>query len=186
MKIPKLVKEHYREYILVAVITVVGMVFLLAFSGNAKADVYCAVCIVGEQGEKGDRGPRGPRGYTGATGETGPQGEAGLAGADGRDGKDALNDDDYWTDDDLGEMFAASMAISGIDFTNTTEALQLGVGCGGWDDDVECAIGVGYLADIDATGDILFSFKTTVEEVGPSGDEHRAWVGAAVWKVKIQ
>ena len=163
----------------------VVITFGLIVPAIAWADVYCAVCIV-NGGEKGDRGPRGPRGYTGATGETGPQGEAGLAGADGRDGKDALNDDDYWTDDDLGEMFAASMAISGIDFTNTTEALQIGVGVGGWGDDVEAAIGVGYLADIDATGDILFSFKTTVEEVGPSGDEHRAWVGAAVWKVRIE
>ena len=185
MKLPTLKKEHYKEYILVALITVVGMVFLLAFSGNAKADVYCAVCIVGEQGEKGDRGPRGPRGYTGATGETGPQGEAGLAGADGRDGKDALNDDDYWTDDELDEMFAATTAMAGLDFTNTTNKLQLGAALGGYGSESQGAVGIGKVLDNDSFGDILLSFKTTLKEVGRDGNEKRPWVAAATWKVKL-
>ena len=185
MKLPTLKKEHYKEYILVALITVVGMVFLLAFSGNAKADVYCAVCIV-NGGEKGDRGPRGPRGYTGATGETGPQGETGLAGADGRDGKDALNDDDYWTDDELDEMFAASTAMAGIDFDNTTDKLQLGVALGGYGSEQQGAIGIGKVWNNDNVGDVLFSFKTTLNEVGRDSDEKRPWVAAATWKVRFE
>lgn len=182
MKIPKLVKEHYKEYILVAVITVVGMIFLLAFSGNAKADVYCVVCIVdGEKGDKGDRGPRGPRGYKG---ETGSQGETGLAGADGRDGKDALNDDDYWTDDELDEMFAASIAMAGIDFDSTTSKLQLGAALGGYGSEHQGAVGIGKVWDNDTFGDILMSFKTTINETGHNS--HRPWVASATWKVRIE
>ena len=159
---------------------------LVAIFTPAKADVYCAVCIVGEKGEKGDRGARGPRGYKGATGETGPQGEAGLAGADGRDGKDALNDEDYWTDDELDEMFAASTAMAGIDFDSTTDKLQLGVALGGYGSEQQGAIGIGKVWNNDNVGDVLFSFKTTLKEVGRDSDEKRPWVAAATWKVRLE
>jgi len=179
MKIPKLVKEHYREYILVAVITVVGMIFLLAFSGKVKADVYCVYCVV----NGGEQGPRGPRGYTG---KAGPQGEAGLAGADGRDGKDALNDSDYWTDDELDEMFAATTAMAGIDFDSTTSKLQLGAALGGYGSESQGAVGIAKVWDNNTMGDVLFSLKTTLKEVGRDGDEKRPWVAAATWKIKLE
>jgi autotransporter adhesin len=86
---------------------------------------------------------------------------------------------------DFDQMFAAGFAMSGIDFTNTTNALQLGIGVGGWGGEVQTAIGAGLLLDSDSVGDILVSFKTTVEEVEVGDDKHRPWVAAAVWKVKL-
>ena len=177
-------KEHKLALKILGGLVLIAILF--GIFAPAKADVYCAVCIVGEQGEKGDRGPRGPRGYTGATGETGPQGETGLAGADGRDGKDALNDDDYWTDDELDEMFAASTAMAGIDFDNTTDKLQLGVALGGYGSEQQGAIGIGKVWNNDNVGDVLFSFKTTLNEVGRDSDEKRPWVAAATWKVRFE
>ena len=166
--------------ILAAVLT-----FGLIVPAIAWADVYCVVCIV-NGGEKGDKGDRGPRGYKGATGEAGVDGVDGLAGADGRDGKDALNDEDYWTDDELDEMFAASTAMAGIDFDNTTDKLQLGVALGGYGSEQQGAIGIGKVWNNDNVGDVLFSFKTTLNEVGRDSDEKRPWVAAATWKVRFE
>ena len=166
--------------ILAAVLT-----FGLIVPAIAWADVYCVVCIV-NGGEKGDKGDRGPRGYKGATGEAGVDGVDGLAGADGRDGKDALNDEDYWTDDELDEMFAASTAMAGIDFDNTTDKLQLGVALGGYGSEQQGAIGIGKVWNNDNVGDVLFSFKTTLKEVGRDSDEKRPWVAAATWKVRLE
>jgi len=109
----------------------------------------------------------------------------GLAGADGRDGKDALNDEDYWTDDELDEMFAATTAMAGLDFTNTTNKLQLGAALGGYGSESQGAVGIAKVLDNDSFGDILLSFKTTLKEVGRDGNEKRPWVAAATWKVKL-
>lgn len=126
-------------------------------SNNAPADTYCAFCIVYE----------------------------GEDGADGLDGVDYLNEN-FLDQNDFDEMFAAGFALSGIDFTNTTNALQLGVGVGGFGNEIQTAVGVALLVDSDKMGDVLFSFKTLVEEVGlDDGNEHRPWSASAVWKVKI-
>jgi hypothetical protein len=110
----------------------------------------------------------------------------GLAGADGRDGKDALNDEDYWTDDELDQMFAASTAIAGIDFDSTTSKLQLGAALGGYGSEHQGAIGIAKVWDNDTMGDVLLSFKTTLQEVGRNDNEKRPWVAAATWKIKLE
>lgn len=165
----------------VFILAILGAMCFLGFTAfqEARAGNFCNFCIVG---------PAGPQGEQGEQGEQGPVGPIGLTGAAGISETDIdnyLDENHYWTDDDISEMFAASSAMAGIDFTNTTNALQLGIGFGGFGGEVTTAIGAGLLYDSDAVGDILFSYKTTVEEIGPSGDEHRAWAASAVWKVKI-
>jgi len=152
---------------------------LVGIFSPAKADVYCAFCIVNGGGEDGADGADGTNGTNGVDGEDG------LAGINGTDGKDYLHDDDSWSNDDLDQMFAASTAMAGIDFDSTTSKLQLGVALGGFNGENQGAVGIGKVWNNDTVGDVLFSFKTTIDEVGRSSDEARPWVASAVWKVRI-
>lgn len=118
--------------------------------------------------------------------EQGPPGADGVDGIDGTnglDGKDWLNGDN-WSDDDLNEVFAATTAMAGIDFDSTTSKLQLGVAIGGYGGEEQAALGIGKVLDNKKFGDILISFKTTINESGR--DDDRPWVASAVWKVKIE
>jgi len=109
----------------------------------------------------------------GIQGEQGEQGEQGIAGIDSG-----------WTDSEITEMFAASSAMSGLDFDSTTNKLQLGLALGGYGSQTDLAVGVAKNWDSDKTGDVLFSFKTTLQESGDDGK--RPWVVGAVWKVNLQ
>ena len=133
--------------------------------------------------EQGPPGADGSDGQDGADGVDGIDGEAGLNGVDGKDGKNAFDDSDYWSDDDLDEMFAASTAMAGIDFDSTTSKLQLGVAVGGYGGEQQGAVGIGKVLNNDKFGDVLVSFKTTIEETGR--DDERPWVASATWKVRI-
>jgi len=124
---------------------------------------------------------QGPPGADGIDGVDGIDGEAGLNGVDG---KDFLHDDDAWSDDDLDQMFAASTAMAGIDFDSTTSKLQLGVAIGGYGGEQQGAVGIGKVLNNDKFGDVLVSFKTTIEETGR--DDDRPWVASATWKVRIK
>jgi len=121
------------------------------------------------------------QGPPGADGIDGIDGEAGL---NGTDGKDYLHDDNAWSDDDLDQMFAASTAMAGIDFYPGTDKLQLGVAIGSYGGEQQGAVGIGKMLNNDSFGDILVSFKTTIDEVGRDND--RAWVASATWKVRIK
>jgi len=103
----------------------------------------------------------------------GEQGEQGVAGTNGG-----------WTDSEITEMFAASSALSGLDFDSTTNKLQLGLALGGYGSQSDLAFGIAKSWDSDKTGDVLFSFKTTLQESGKDGE--RPWTVSAVWKVDIK
>lgn len=156
--------------------------------GNHK----CEGGATGPQGEQGEQGPKGDKGDKGDPGAVGLTGVAGLNGTDGRDGLDGsaglslteqknyLDSQGYWTDDEISEVFAAATAMSGLDFDSTTTKTQIGIAVGGYDSEQNMAVGIGKVWDSDRMGDILFSFKTVVQESG-RGDA-RPWVGSAVWK----
>jgi Collagen triple helix repeat (20 copies) len=146
----------------------------------------------GEQGPPGPQGEQGPKGDKGDKGDTGGAGLAGVDGLNGTDGldgaagvsltehRDYLDDQGYWTDDEIAEVFAAATAMSGLDFDSTTTKTQIGIAIGGYDGEENMAIGVGKVWDSQRMGDVLFSFKTTIEESGRGNA--RPWVGSAVWK----
>ena len=145
--------------------------------------------------------------HEGSPGPPGPQGEPGIDGIDGIDGVDGINGIDglagiagtnglnltevnnyldeqgYWTNSEISEMFAASSAMSGLDFDSTTNKLQLGLSIGGYGSDTDMAVGIAKSWDSDKTGDVLFSFKTNVLQSGK--DSERPWTASAVWKVQI-
>lgn len=89
------------------------------------------------------------------------------------------------SDEDIREVFAAGAAIAGLDFDSTTNKTQFGVSIAGFGDANNVGIGIGQVWDSDDMGDVLFSFKTVVDEVELDGDSHRPWVGSAVWKVDL-
>ena len=115
--------------------------------------------------------------WYGEPGPQGPQGEPGL------DGKDYLSEG--ISDEDVREVFAGAMAIAGIDFTNTTDKTQFGLSAAGFGSANNIGIGIGQVWDSDDIGDILFSFKTLVDEVELDGQSERPWVASAVWKVQL-
>jgi hypothetical protein len=158
--------------------------FLLVAVNPVFADGgHCKFLCQGEQGEQGEQGPKGDKGDTGMAGADGVDGAAGVAGAAGlnlTETKNYLDDEGYWTNDEISEVFAASTAMSGLDFDSTTTKLQIGLAIGGYDGEENMAIGVGKVWDSDRMGDVLFSFKTTVQEAGQGNA--RPWVGSAVWK----
>jgi hypothetical protein len=146
----------------------------------------------GEQGEQGEQGPAGPKGMKGNQGDSGNPGTAGMdgiagaagtngldgsAGIQGSPGKDYL-DSNSMSDDDISELFAGATAMAGLDFDSTTTKTQVGIAVGFYDGEDSMAIGIGKVWDSDQMGDILFSVKTTVDEL----NGHRPVVGAAIWK----
>lgn len=160
----------------------------VGFSGDVQADCGhgnnpCEVPIPGPQGEQGPKGDKGDPGEPGIQGSAGTAGIAGLNGVDGlslTEHKNYLDDQGYWTDQEISELFAASTAMSGLDFDSTTTKMQIGIAIGGYDGEENMAVGIGKVWDSDKMGDILFSFKTTVQESG--ANNARPWVGSAVWK----
>ena len=94
-----------------------------------------------------------------------------------------MDDVGYWTDKEITEVFAASTAMSGLDFDSTTNKLQLGLAIGGYGSEENLAVGIGKVWDSDRIGDVLFSFKTTVDTSGRNNE--RPWVGSAGWKVTL-
>jgi len=138
--------------------------------------------IQGEQGPKGDKGDTGMKGMTGSVGAdgrsvAGPKGDPGVAGVDGIDGKDYLNSDTL-SDDEISELFAGATAMAGLDFDSTTTKTQVGLAVGYYDGEDSLAIGIARVWDSERMGDVLFSIKTTVDEL----NGHRPIVGAAIWK----
>ncbi|MHA1806205.1 MAG: collagen-like triple helix repeat-containing protein [Candidatus Thorarchaeota archaeon] len=172
------------KYFLVLLLMVfVNPVFADCGHGNNPCEVP------GPKGDKGDTGDTGPQGIQGVAGQDGQDGVAGVAGVNGLDGaaglnlteqKNYLDSQGYWTDSEISETFAAATAMSGLDFDSTTTKLQLGIAVGGYDGEENMAIGIGKVWDSNDMGDILFSFKTTVQESGRN--DARPWVGSAVWK----
>ena len=164
------------------------LLMLLPFTSEADGG-HCKYLCQGEQGEQGQPGPPGEQGPKGDMGGIGLTGAAGANGVDGLNGsagvsltehRNYLDDQGYWTDDEISEMFAAATAMSGLDFDSTTTKTQIGIAIGGYDGEENMAIGVGKVWDSQRMGDILFSFKTTIEESGRGNA--RPWVGSAVWK----
>ncbi len=155
---------------------------LLLFTTNSFAN--------GDEGEQGPPGPQGPPGIDGVDGVDGVDGINGINGLAGANGlnltetRNYLDEQGYWTDSETSEMFAASSAMSGLDFDSTTNKLQLGLALGGYGSDTDMAVGIAKNWDSDKTGDVLFSFKTTVRESGH--DDKRPWAAAAVWKLNIK
>lgn len=133
---------------------------------------HCFKCTINNYYESDVPGPQGP------------QGEPGIAGADGLDGKNYLGDD--ISDDDIQEVFAGATAMAGIDFDSTTKKLQLGISLSGFGSANNVGIGVGQVLEFGQKQDLLFSFKTLVDEVEIDGDSERPWVAAAVWKVNLE
>lgn len=131
----------------------------------------------GIQGEQGEQGPKGDSGDSGLAGTNGLDGAAGVSLTEHRD---YLDERGYWTDDEVSEIFAAATAMSGLDFDSTTTKTQIGIAIGGYAGEENMAIGVGKVWDSQRMGDVLFSFKTTIDESGR--DDARPWVGSAVWK----
>ena len=129
------------------------------------------------------QGPQGEQGEPGPQGEQGIQGEQGVAGVDGIDGAAGIDGVDYMnsnslSDDDVSELFAGATAMAGLDFDSTTYKTQIGIAAGFYDGENSLAIGIGKVWDSDRVGDVLFSLKTTVDEL----NGHRPVVGAAIWK----
>lgn len=155
------------------------IVFLLFF-------IFSGHAIAGDPHHTHDGGTAGTDGINGIDGQDGQDGQDGIPGIQGiagLDGTNWLDENHYWSDDELDEAFAAATAMAGIDFDNTTEKLQLGLAIGSYGGEEQVAIGVGKVFNSDQMGDILFSFKTTIQEYGR--DDNRPWVGSAVWKVNL-
>ena len=131
----------------------------------------------GQQGPQGEQGEQGPQGEQGIQGEQGVAGVDGIDGAAGIDGVDYMNSNEL-SDDDVSELFAGATAMAGLDFDSTTYKTQVGVAAGFYDGENSLAIGIGKVWDSDRVGDVLFSLKTTVDEL----NGHRPVVGAAIWK----
>jgi len=82
------------------------------------------------------------------------------------------------TENYLMDAFAASSAMAGLDFTNTTTKLQIGAAIGGFGDVKKLGVGVGKVLDSDVVGDLMWSFKVTERVNG-----HTPWVTGIIWKV---
>ena len=140
-----------------------------------------------EDGEQGPPGPTGPEGPVGPPGPEGPPGNDGITTIENfnlTETKNYLETKGYWTDSEVSEMFAASSALAGLDFDSTTNKLQLGLSVGGYGSQTDMAVGIAKSWDSDKTGDVLFSFKANVQEVGH--DNKRPWTASAVWKLNLK
>ena len=149
------------------------LLLMLPFTSGADCGHGNNPCEVpgppGPQGEPGES-IKGDKGDTGAPGVDG----IGVAGADGKD----YMDSNTLSDDDISELFAGATAMAGLDFDSTTTKTQVGLAVGFYDGEDSLAIGVGKVWDSERMGDVLFSLKTTVDEL----NGHRPVVGAAIWK----
>lgn len=166
-----------KYFMLLVLLAIANPVFADCGHGNNPCEVP------GPKGDKGDKGDTGDTGLAGAAGLAGTNGVNGLDGAAGvglTEHRNYLDSQGYWTDEEISEVFAASFAMSGLDFDSTTTKLQLGIAVGGYDGEENMAIGIAKVWDSQNVGDVLFSFKTTVQESGASNA--RPWVGSAVWK----
>lgn len=157
------------------------LLVLLHFSVDADCGHGNNPCEVpgppGADGQDGEQGPQGDKGDTGMKGMTGAAGAVGAAGVAGVDGKDYMNSDTL-SDDEISELFAGATAMAGLDFDSTTTKTQVGLAVGYYDGEDSLAIGIGKVWDSEKMGDVLFSLKTTVDEL----NGHRPVVGAAIWK----
>ena len=142
--------------------------------GNNPCEVPGPPGIDGQDGEQGPKGDKGDTGMKGMTGAAGIDGVDGIAGVDGKDYMDA----DTLSDDEISELFAGATAMAGLDFDSTTTKTQVGLAVGYYDGEDSLAIGIGKVWDSERVGDVLFSLKTTVDEL----NGHRPIVGAAIWK----
>ena len=158
------------EKLLLTLAVVAAVIVALLFNDAMATNWY-------GQGPQGEQGEPGPQGEQGIQGEQGVAGVDGIDGAAGIDGVDYMNSNDL-SDDDVSELFAGATAMAGLDFDSTTYKTQVGIAAGFYDGENSLAIGIGKVWDSDRVGDVLFSLKTTVDEL----NGHRPVVGAAIWK----
>jgi len=158
------------EKLLLTLAVVAAVIVALLFNDAMATNWY-------GQGPQGEQGEPGPQGEQGIQGEQGVAGVDGIDGAAGIDGVDYMNSNDL-SDDDVSELFAGATAMAGLDFDSTTYKTQIGIAAGFYDGENSLAIGIGKVWDSDRVGDVLFSLKTTVDEL----NGHRPVVGAAIWK----
>jgi len=161
------------EKLLLTLAVVAAVIVALLFNDAMATNWYGQ----GPQGEQGEQGEPGPQGEQGIQGEQGVAGVDGIDGAAGIDGVDYMNSNSL-SDDDVSELFAGATAMAGLDFDSTTYKTQIGIAAGFYDGENSLAIGIGKVWDSDRVGDVLFSLKTTVDEL----NGHRPVVGAAIWK----
>jgi len=158
------------EKLLLTLAVVAAVIVALLFNDAMATNWY-------GQGPQGEQGEPGPQGEQGIQGEQGVAGVDGIDGAAGIDGVDYMNSNSL-SDDDVSELFAGATAMAGLDFDSTTYKTQIGIAAGFYDGENSLAIGIGKVWDSDRVGDVLFSLKTTVDEL----NGHRPVVGAAIWK----
>jgi len=158
------------EKLLLTLAIVAAVIVALLFNDAMATNWY-------GQGPQGEQGEPGPQGEQGIQGEQGVAGVDGIDGAAGIDGVDYMNSNSL-SDDDVSELFAGATAMAGLDFDSTTYKTQIGIAAGFYDGENSLAIGIGKVWDSDRVGDVLFSLKTTVDEL----NGHRPVVGAAIWK----
>lgn len=127
---------------------------------------HCFKCTINNYYESDIPGPQGP------------QGEPGL------DGTNYLGDD--ISSSDIREVFAGATAMSGIDFDSTTKKLQLGISLSGFGSANNVGVGIGQVIEFGDSQDLLFSFKTLVDEVEIDNKSRRPWVASAIWKVNLK
>ncbi len=109
----------------------------------------------------------------------GTAGTNGIDGVDGINGLDGVDGSSFGvSDSDFAKGLSLSFAMAGMDFTNTTTKLQLGISGSWYDGENSLAFGVAQTVDSTTFGDVMFSFK-----VG-SANDHRAGVLSAIWKVQ--
>jgi len=162
-------------------LTILALLIFLSFY------ILPAAANGGHEGPPGPPGPAGPEGPVGPTGPEGPPGNNGITTVEHFNLTEIENYNKtkgYWTNSEISEMYAATSALSGLDFDSTTNKLQLGISAGGYGSQTDLAVGIAKSWDSDKTGDVLFSFKTNLQESGH--DDKRPWTASAVWKLNLK